>query len=136
MNFKHGRSKTTEYHIWRTMLARCYNPKSKKYPSYGERGIKVCPEWRESFENFLADMGLRPVGHSIERKNNDGDYEPNNCVWATAKIQANNRRLRTVCKRGHAMIPKQHGCKECQRERNKRFMQRVRKDDPTRWRNQ
>jgi hypothetical protein len=131
-----GFSKTSEYHIWRTMLARCYNPKCKKFPRYGGRGIKVCKRWKSSFQNFLEDMGLRPVGLSIERKNNNGNYEPNNCIWATAKQQAQNRELRKICKRGHPMIPKQGGCKECQRERNKEFMRRVRKETPERWRNQ
>lgn len=74
------------------MLNRVRNKNCKDYHRYGGRGISVCERWL-SFENFLADMGQPPSDkHSIERENNDGNYEPLNCVWATAKQQANNRR--------------------------------------------
>ena len=74
------------------MLTRCYNTRRKEYPRYGGRGIKMCERWRTSFQNFLADMGPRPGdGYTIERKNNNGDYEPGNCVWATWKRQQRNR---------------------------------------------
>lgn len=77
------------------MKARCTNPKGKDWNRYGGRGIRVCDRWLNSFENFLADMGRRPgPGYSIERKENDGNYEPGNCCWATAKDQAKNRRPR------------------------------------------
>lgn len=75
------------------MRARCHNPKSNDYALYGARGIAVCERWRDSFENFLADMGHKPTArHSIDRINNDGNYEPSNCRWATATEQSRNRR--------------------------------------------
>lgn len=80
---------------WVAMLARCTNPKATKYPLYGGRGIAVCERWLK-FENFLADMGERPTGRTIDRKDNDSNYEPGNCQWSTAKEQANNRRPRKI----------------------------------------
>jgi hypothetical protein len=73
------------------MRDRCNNPKADRYPRYGGRGIRVCARWQTSFENFLADMGPCPDGMSIERKDNDSDYEPANCLWATNEQQANHR---------------------------------------------
>ena len=84
--------RVTEYTIWAGMKDRCYRPRNHKYPRYGGRGISVCDRWRDSFEAFLADMGRRPSrGHSIDRINNDGNYEPGNCRWATAIEQVHNR---------------------------------------------
>jgi hypothetical protein len=88
----HGLSRTSEYRIWGLMIDRCTNPNSPTYQHYGARGIQVCERWRK-FENFLADMGNRPSPqHSIERKNNAGNYEPQNCKWATKREQTRNRR--------------------------------------------
>ena len=91
---KHGHSQEYEYKIWRAMLRRCENPKDTSYPRYGGRGIKVCERWHD-FEAFLSDMGRQPATNlQIERKENSGDYEPQNCEWATSGQQARNRRRR------------------------------------------
>lgn len=89
----HGLSKTATYRIWRAMIHRCENKNSSYYHRYGGRGVTICKRWRASFENFLADMGSRPSArHSIDRyPNNDGNYEPGNCRWATAREQSRNR---------------------------------------------
>jgi hypothetical protein len=80
------------YYSWQGMIQRCTNPANPKYPQYGGRGILVCDRWRE-YSNFLADMGPRPSNsHSIERRDTNGNYEPTNCVWATATVQGRNRR--------------------------------------------
>lgn len=94
-NLKHGWAShlnpTVEYATWSRMKTRCYNPKSDRYYRYGARGIKMCRRWKFSFENFLHDMGRRPFGlTSLDRIDNDGNYEPGNCRWATQRTQGNN----------------------------------------------
>lgn len=88
----HGLSKTPEYETWGRLRQRCTNPKHPDYPDYGGRGIRVCERW-DSFENFLADMGPRPSRrYSIDRKDVNGDYAPENCRWATIRQQSRNKR--------------------------------------------
>jgi hypothetical protein len=95
---KHGEAsgRSREYECWLSIRSRCYNQKSKDYARYGGRGIRVCSRW-QTFELFLGDMGRKPSPiHSIDRKDNDGNYEPGNCWWATPKQQANNRKRKLV----------------------------------------
>ena len=96
-NFKHGvcdgchtETPPRTYNCWRNMKARCQNPNNHKYPIYGGRGITVCDNW-QTFAGFYADMGDCPEGHSIDRIDNDGNYEPGNCRWATVEQQMSNQ---------------------------------------------
>ena len=89
----HGKSRTPEYKNWCAMKARCYDTNNQDYGHYGGRGIRVCERWKDSFENFLADMGTRPHPRStIERKDPNKDYSPANCQWASQKQQTRNKR--------------------------------------------
>src|SRR4029077_948970 len=90
-HFRHGLTNSPTYRSWSGMWQRCTNPKNATYHLYGGRGIKVCDRWK-TFEVFLADMGVRPAKTSLDRRDNDVDYQPGNCRWATAKEQRNNRR--------------------------------------------
>lgn len=88
---KHGDHKSLEYYAWGSMRKRCESPGAKFYEKYGGRGIKVCNRW-QSYENFLGDMGRKPTkNHSLDRIDNDGDYTPENCRWATKSQQTRNR---------------------------------------------
>jgi hypothetical protein len=108
----HGHSRggicSSEYKTWCGMIQRCHNPNDKSYPDYGQRGIRVYQQWRESFEKFIADMGLKPSRfHSIDRIHNDGNYEPGNCRWATDEEQGRNRSVNHVieCRgKAHTLI--------------------------------
>ncbi len=90
---RHGLTKTNEYRSWSAAKARCFNTNHHKYAHYGARGITMCEEWAQSFSSFLRDMGYRPSpSHSLDRIDNDGNYEPSNCRWATQNTQASNKR--------------------------------------------
>lgn len=104
-SFKHGAAgrgkETAEHRTWRAMLARCTNPKNQRYVNYGGRGVIVCERWqgKHGFQNFLADMGVRPSkNHSLGRFGDVGNYEPSNCTWQTRKEQGAERRTKTFTK--------------------------------------
>lgn len=90
--YVHGRCDSAEYISWDCMIQRCTNPKASHFDNYGGRGIKVCLEWLNSFKCFFEDMGVRPEGRTLDRIDNDGNYTPDNCRWATKKEQSANTR--------------------------------------------
>lgn len=90
INQNHNGNST--YVSWKSMKQRCYNPNTDQYHRYGALGVHVCDRWLDSFENFVADMGERPQGTTLDRINPYGNYEPNNCRWADAYVQNNNQR--------------------------------------------
>lgn len=102
MATKHGLCRSPEYRAYNHLIDRCYNENDIMFKNYGGRGIRVCDRWLHSFENFYSDMGPRPSNkHSIDRENNDKDYCPENCRWATRKQQARNTtRTRKIMWRG------------------------------------
>ena len=104
-SLNNARQKTPAFNSWRNMLARCTNPNNPRYSSYGARGINVCERWL-SYDNFLADMGERVEGLSLNRINNDLGYSPENCEWADAKTQSRNKRNTIRCDDGVAMAVK------------------------------
>ena len=92
LHTKHGLAGSKVYQAWWSMIDRCHNPDSSSFGNYGERGISVCERWRQ-LDRFVEDMGHPPSPeHSLDRINNDGNYEPDNCRWTTGKTQARNRR--------------------------------------------
>lgn len=102
----HGMKGAPEYYVWTSLKQRCLNPLVKNYAAYGGRGITVCSRWAQSFEAFIADMGERPSPrHSIDRIDNDGNYEPGNCEWKDFSSQVRNRRSNVVVQyRGQEMV--------------------------------
>src|SRR5260221_14122845 len=92
----HGMSNTRIFFIWQDMIKRCFSATNKSYRLYGARGITVCKRWRK-FENFYADMGDKPAGKSLDRIDNNGNYEPRNCRWATPLQQGENKRNSVRC---------------------------------------
>jgi len=90
---RYGKTKTSAYTTWQGMIQRCHNPNHASYYKYGARGITVCSKWKQSFSEFFLDMGEPPIGKSLDRIDNNGNYEPVNCRWATPHEQSLNTRM-------------------------------------------
>ena len=105
----HGWSDTPTYNSWYAMIRRCYDENDISYRYYGAIGITVCPRWRRSFLEFLADMGERPDGKTLDRKDHDKSYKPGNCRWATPKEQRANQPTRQRPKSNTAWLDKEKG---------------------------
>lgn len=129
-NAVHGACRTPEHDAWHAMIQRCHNTRNKHFPNYGGRGIAVCERWR-TFTTFLADMGRRPSPeHSIDRKDNGGDYTPENCRWATRSEQGNNRRTNHLLTHGGRTMTVSEWAAEIGVTRNALFL-RLRNGWPT-----
>lgn len=107
----HGMSHTNIYSIWKHIISRCENKRDAAYHGYGGRGIKICERW-SVFENFYADMGDKPRGKSIDRIDNDGNYEPSNCRWATSTEQGCNKRNNRIVSVNGRSVPLSQACRE------------------------
>lgn len=108
---KHGMWRHPSFEVWTGMMKRCYNAAAINYSRYGGRGIKVCKRWHD-FPSFVSDMGDRPEGASIDRIDNDGDYEPSNCRWATAKEQGRNTSVNRIIEIDGVAKPLAEWCEE------------------------
>lgn len=95
-NFKHGLSGHSAFQCWVDMNKRCHTPRDANYPNYGGRGITVCPEWQDGPEQFIADMGEKPPGMTLDRKDNNLGYSASNCEWVTMQDQQNNKRTNVL----------------------------------------
>lgn len=120
---KHGESwpgKSPEYTSWGDMRARVLNANCPAFASYGGRGVTICERWND-FANFLADMGRRPIGTTLDRIDTFGNYEPGNCRWADAHTQRTNQRPHTFCRRGHPYVTRrgENFCLTCHARRGR-----------------